>query len=221
MTKLLTQNAKMKKSGGQRYAIFNWGIPAFKSETGERTCPFAGKCAAGCYATQKTYTWPVVAAAYEWRYQQSKQSDFIDKMQAAIDLLKSRKSVADKQLVIRIHDSGDYYSGAYFLKWLQIMAANPDVLFYAYTKAVKMHQRHAKRFGLPANYKWIQSEGGTEDNAIDYDLPHSRVFKSDAELAQAGYEDAMHNDAIAFTSLTGRIGLVYHGADSKQWSTAI
>lgn len=214
MTQYLTQNAKMRKSGGQKYAIFNWGIPAIK------TCPWAGSCKAGCYATQQTYTWPVVAAAYEWRFQQALRDHFVDVMSAEITKISKRKAVRDKQLVIRIHDSGDFFNMRYMNKWLEIMARHPDVIFYAYTKSIAMHQSLDAAGRLPNNYRWIQSEGGIQDALIDYGKPHARVFGSEAELNMAGYENAMDNDAIAFTTLTGRVGLWYHGADAKKWETS-
>ena len=209
----------MKKSGGRKYAIFNWSIPAYQSELDGvpiKTCPWAGDCAVGCYAQQKTYTWPVVKAAHSRNLQLALGPDFVRLMSDNIDTLLKRKTIADKQLVIRIHDSGDFFSRTYLNKWIAIMLAYPGVVFYAYTKAIKLHIIAGS---LPPNYRWVQSEGGTQDHLIDYSKPHARVFASDAELALANYESAMDNDAIAFTSVTGRIGLVYHGAKTKLWST--
>jgi hypothetical protein len=37
--------------------------------------------------------------------------------------------------VLRIHVSGDFYSAAYVSKWHKIIAATPDVSFFAYTRS--------------------------------------------------------------------------------------
>lgn len=55
----LVQNSKIKKMSGPK--TFNWGIPAYQSANGFKTCPNAAACAKGCYATMgHTYlaTWP-------------------------------------------------------------------------------------------------------------------------------------------------------------------
>jgi hypothetical protein len=40
-----------------------------------------------------------------------------------------------KKSVIRIHESGDFYSVAYFKKWIEIAKKLPGKTFYAYTKS--------------------------------------------------------------------------------------
>lgn len=209
----------MNKSTNDNYLVFNFGIPAFKSAAGESTCPMAGKCGkdAGCYALQGPYRWSNVAQAYEFRYQQTKLDNFHELTQTELDTLKKRAKKQGKQLVIRVHDSGDYYSLNYVKKWFNIMLNNEDVLFYSYTKMVPLFK---KLKALPDNFTIIYSEGGLADNLIDTDKDrHSRVFGSHEELLDAGYDNAMDNDLVACLSDNNKIGLVYHGAKSKQWKT--
>lgn len=115
----LTQNGKMAKSGDSKYLLFNWGIPAYQSKDGTRTCPAAGQCAAGCYATQSSYTWPVVAAAYERRLELAKgpESEFLKVLQSELDRAKRKAAKERKQLAIRVHDSGDFFSLEYTRRW--------------------------------------------------------------------------------------------------------
>ena len=48
---LLTQNTKIKETGNYlKKKVFNFSIPAYKSETGKVTCPFADSCIKFCYA---------------------------------------------------------------------------------------------------------------------------------------------------------------------------
>lgn len=192
---LLTQNAKMKKSSDR---IFNFGIPAYKSSTGLKTCPFAGSCAKGCYAQMGTYTWTPVKNAYEHRLEQTLKDDFVQVMDLEIKKRKVTK--------IRIHDSGDFYSREYLQKWLTIIDLNPMVEFYTYTKSIPFFQNA----NLPKNFRVIYSYGGLRDNLIQVDKDnHARVFLSEAELNDSGYLNCSDDDNLIFN--TNKIGLVYHG----------
>lgn len=212
---LFSKNRKMKKSEKSGVSIYNFGIPAFRSLEGESTCPMAGVCAAGCYAMSGAYSWSNVKNAYETRYQATKKDDFHLIASSEIEKLKKKRGV--KQLIIRIHDSGDFYSEAYFKKWLLIMLKNPDVKFYAYTKMIEFFKNRS----LPNNFTLIFSLGGKQDSLIDQSNErHSKVFQSVKELKEAGYSDASNDDMIALGK-NKKIGLVYHGAknfENTAWS---
>lgn len=201
---LSLSNSKLKKDN-----IFTWGIPAYKSESGMITCPNAGECLKGCYARQGFYVMPTVRQAQEARLELSLTDNFVSVMDAEIKRRKVKR--------LRIHDSGDFFSVDYLNKWLNIMHLNPNVVFYAYTKMVKLFK--AKQKLLPANFHVIYSEGGTQDKAINQATDrHSRVFETLKQLRQAKYSNAYVSDKAA---MQGKqyIGLVYHGAPSKQWNT--
>lgn len=216
MTKLLTKNKKMSKSANELYTLYNFGIPAYKSFTGLITCPLAGKCIKGCYAQAGAYTWSNVAQAYEYRLEISRSDQFIDSVQKELTPKIKTAKRQGKQLVIRIHDSGDFYNVKYLNKWLKIIQNNPTVKFYAYTKMVSLF----KKLTVPNNFTVIFSEGGIVDNLIDCQKDrHSRVFPDKESLISAGYDDASKDDTVAFNSLTGKIGLIYHGVKSKAWET--
>ncbi len=220
MTQLLTQNSKIDKSSNGKYLVFNFGIPAFQSQTGLRTCPMAGQCADGCYATQGAYAWSNVQQAYEWRLQQTLRNDFVDIMSLTITAKLRTAERKGQRLAIRIHDSGDFYSIRYIAKWKRIISRFPQVVFYAYTKQVAIFQAMQKQGTIPSNFTLIYSEGGKADQLIESEMRHSRVFDSLEQLISAGYCNATSDDTVAFTSKSGRIGLVYHGARSKHWTTA-
>jgi hypothetical protein len=204
MKNYLSRNAKMRKSSGP--PIYNWGIPAYQSRDGFRTCPWAGKCAIGCYARQAAYTWPKVVEAYEARLALSRSVDFVTTIVAEI---KRRKVVK-----VRIHDSGDFYSGEYRDKWFEIMRECGATEFYAYTKAIPLFRHVA----IPSNFKLVFSEGGKLDAWIRPDMRHSRVFETEIELEASGYANASHDDAVALGP-NPKIGLVYHGYKNRTWST--
>ncbi len=211
MTKLLTQNAKMKKTSQTNgIHIFNFGIPAFRSSTGFATCPNATQCVVGCYAKSGAYLWSTVAKAYEYRLAVTQSNDFVAQVCAEIDKVVKNKKSGD--ILIRVHDSGDFYSAEYLSKWLSVAdhyASNKRVSFYAYTKMVTL----VKSTKVPDNFAFIFSYGGREDSSIDPKVDrHSYVFDSEEKLAQNGYIDASHDDSLALSPINHRIGLVYHGA---------
>ncbi len=206
---IFTQNAKMKKTSKLTgISVFNFGIPAYKSLDGTLTCPMAGLCATGCYARSGCYKFSSSVNAYENRLALTKMESFEQHIKLAIDLLLMKH----KQIVIRIHDSGDFYSKAYADKWLSICihyGFNDRIKFYAYTKMISMF----KGKSLPINLALIYSFGGKQDNLIDVNADrHAQVFENIDELTKAGYTDASNND-LTFL-LTKKIGLVYHGVKS-------
>ena len=223
MTKLLTKNNKIAKSNDDNLTIYNYGIPALETIIdGEIfvTCPMAGECAKGCYAQMGAYAWENVNSAYKFRLMQSLKVNFPDLLQQELNPKIKTALRKQKQLVIRIHDSGDFYDLTYIKKWLKIIQANPTVKFYAYTKQVIIFKKMQERGQVPDNFTLIFSEGGKADHLINTATDrHSRVFLTESDLISAGYDDASENDTVAFNSLTGKIGLIYHGYKSKEWTT--
>ena len=203
MEYLCTQNGQLKKtSKASGMRVFNFGIPAFETPDGKRTCPFAGEWAKFCYAQKGAYSWSNVKPAFKRRYEATKQDSFVDRMTAEI---KKRKIE-----VLRVHDSGDYYSPAYIEKWRQIALNCPSTLFYSYTKSIPLFK---KAEPMPENYDIIFSEGSTVDHLIDVEVDrHARIFESEEALLEAGYVNAMENDLFAtkWFNATGKVGLVIH-----------
>lgn len=190
---LLTQNGKLKKTSkvtGLR--VYNFGIPA------QDTCLWAGECKKYCYASKGAYIWSNVKPAFQRRLDATKQDNFAQVMIAEI--------VRRKANVIRIHDSGDFYSREYLHKWFKVMDSLPQVKFYAYSKSLPLLQGEQ----LPDNFTLIKSEGGKRDDLIDPSVDrHARIFKTEAELIAAGYANASNNDLIAIDS-NPKIGLLAH-----------
>lgn len=199
-------NSKLKKD-----KIFTFGIPAGYSATGIKTCPNAGKCLEGCYARRGFYVMPSVKKAQEERL-----NLFLDTPGLFV-LTISAEIKARSVKRLRIHDSGDFFNLAYFNAWLEIARRNPKTKFYAYTKMVTFFKSRAAL--LPKNFHVIFSEGGTQDHKIKETDKHSRVFDSLENLKKAGYSNAYKSDLPALQGKQ-KIGLVYHGAPSRQWVTA-
>lgn len=198
--KLLTQNAKLKKTSIEnKMRVLNFSLPAYKTITGKTVCPFAKDCIKYCYAQKGNYKYPSVIKGLNNRYELSKTDEFVPKMNATI--------ILERPTHVRIHDSGDFYSPQYLNKWVQIAKDNTNVIFYAYTKSIKFFINGLK---LPKNMKIIFSEGSKTDNLINTSKHrHARIFKSKELLNAAGYIDASNNDLKAITS-NKKVGLVYH-----------
>ena len=146
-----------------------FGIPAGK------TCIGAGHCRRYCYAMRGCYRFTCVGKAQERRYRATLRSDFVDVMVAEL----SRK----RKRVLRIHDSGDFYSQAYLDKWVDIAKRLPSFTFYCYTKSLNLDW---SEFDSMANCHRTQSMGGRFDHlAIDSVskcfVGSGKVYKSDKE----------------------------------------
>lgn len=143
---MLTQNAKLKKTSKlHKCKILGFNLPPVK------TCPYAGECKKYCYAKKcmarcnKQMQDNLVA---------TKRLDFIQRM--GEELLTKRPTH------VRIHPSGDFYSKAYFLKWVRLAKLFPEITFYAYTKSIPF----VNFTGLPRNLVLMFSYGGKRDDLI-------------------------------------------------------
>lgn len=210
---VFSQNDKMKRSSQNGIHLYNWGIPAFKSKDGTFTCPNARHCVAGCYAKSGAYLWSNVAQAYENRFNLTYDRHFKDVMVYHIDKLLKRHKTGT--VMIRVHDSGDFYSAVYQSTWYDIArhyVNNDRIKFYAYTKMVS--QSESLNCFKPNNFSLIYSLGGSQDDMIDRSkMRHSRVFTTETDLEAAGYVNASHDDNLALGP-NPKIGLVYHGTKS-------
>lgn len=201
---ILTQNRKLKKTSKlvQR-SVLNFGIPAYKSETGKVTCPFADECIRYCYARKGSFRWPNAVNAYEKRFRIARSPDFESVMNAAL-LIKNPHFV-------RVHDSGDYFSEKYMDRWFSIMRANPGIKFYSYTNSVLLMKMYDK--GVPNNFDYILSTDGKQREHVDKSTDrHAVIFNTIEELESAGYVNASDNDLLAtrWYSSNKKVGLIKH-----------
>lgn len=182
-------NRKLAKDG-----IFAFGLPAIK------TCPNAGICKEICYAKKGSYRYPVVTQAQESRFKLTRNLPLF-KLVANAEIKKRNIKI------LRIHDSGDFYSTAYLSAWFTIMRENPQTQFYAYTKEVARLKKW--RDIWPENFTVIFSYGGKQDDLIDEaNDRHARVFHP--FVPRPEYADASHSDLVAVYGKNHRIGLVKH-----------
>lgn len=196
-------NEKLEKTSGGAYRVLGFGIPADFNFEGGNTCPAALVCRGVCYAKQGRYVMSSVrdARMHNLRsYLDHGSASFV--ALAIMDLQR----LSTRYNVVRLHDSGDFFSQDYLDAWCEIASAFPDVIFYAYTKSL-----HLNHDNLPENLRITQSLGGRYDARLDLSRSHSRIFSSHDARKAAGYVDGNVSDLPAIEG-TVRIGLVYHGS---------
>jgi hypothetical protein len=152
---------------------------------------------------------PVVKDKQERNLALARSSFFDTAIGLEIEHLLKKAEKKGKNMAIRIHDSGDFFSKTYARQWLFLANKYPQVDFYGYTKEVKMWEGMPHR---PANFRLVYSLGGKHDDIIDREKHrHSRVFGSLKDLKRAGYVDASKDDSVAFLAKNNKIGLIHFG----------
>lgn len=119
-----------------KYAQFN--IPA------KTTCPYATKdCKKFCYAKRdERFTAPKMNRINS--FQASREKNFTDRMIYTIKTELSSKRFSGAVMILRLHESGDFYNMDYLKKWIDTInyfMNNPEyngkIIFQAYTKSFK------------------------------------------------------------------------------------
>jgi hypothetical protein len=110
--------------------------------------------------------------------------------------------------LVRIHESGDFFSGVYLDAWIQVAQRNPDLKFYAYTKTLPLFLY----LKLPENFFITASKGGKYDHFIDQFERHSVVVADEQEAESLGLE-IDHDDSHCFGDKP--FALLVHGTQPK------
>lgn len=125
-------NLKLKNNDETRFMI--WNLPAVV------TCPFrTAMCEKYCYARKAERMYPSCSDARQRNFETSKRGDFVERMIYTIETELTSKKFAGKKVVFRIHESGDFYSWGYMMKWVEIarhFKNNDNIVFLAYTKSI-------------------------------------------------------------------------------------
>jgi hypothetical protein len=222
---LLTQNSELRGDG-----IWSWTLPAWVVPLADgrsfNVCPSAGACAPVCYARTGTYLFPAVRQAHLDNLRAAFAPSFPERMLNELrrdryhpagrphlpELSRAHLAPEVARLLdlgaplVRIHDSGDFFSPGYLAAWLTIAEHTPGVLFYAYTKEVRLLE--AARPAAPPNLLWIYSLGGRQDHLVDRDrMRHADVFPGPEAIEQAGYADQSVHDLLCVVHPSHRIGI--------------
>jgi len=118
---------------------------------------------------------------------------------------------------VRIHESGDFYSGEYLQAWINVAKRMPDIKFYAYTKSIPFVKKLEKEIGGLPNFIITLSEGGHRDKDLgDVDIKEAKVYESPEALFNAGVmldlDDKLSREKGGKES---NFGLLIHGTQEK------
>ena len=119
--------------------------------------------------------------------------------------------------LVRIHESGDFFSLAYLRAWIAVAKLNPDLKFYCYSKSLPFFltdDLDSDLIDLPENFFMTASYGGQWDHLIDrnYFPRYSKVVMNDAEAEELGLE-VDHDDSHCFGDKP--FALLVHGTQPK------
>ena len=135
------QFGNKKLAADSKIAFVIFSLPAVL------TCPGATvECMKNCYARRderflKTRMSRLINLMI------SKQPDFETVLENAIKKTiytrkgNLRKRFIGKEIVFRIHESGDFYNDTYMKAWFHVAARFPDITFFTYTKSFKIYER--------------------------------------------------------------------------------
>lgn len=128
---LKVSRSNMKLVPNEKTGFIIWNLPA------KLTCPYrTPHCELLCYARKAERMYPTVLPSRHSNWEWAERDDFVEYMTNTIwhAYIFGRK----EELIVRIHESGDFYNQEYADKWLQIMlncSVLPGVKFIAYTKS--------------------------------------------------------------------------------------
>lgn len=212
--KLVLTARLLEEMLGENVTIGSLNLPAVK------TCPGAMDCMTYCYAMQGRFA---MTRTQIIRFRNLLSLQDCDDMAK----LLTREFIAwilgnsggDKVVVLRLHDSGDFFSQGYVNAVAQAVertkAILPDLLDhevefipYAYTKSLHLDLSPLVNAGV----RLVQSHGGKYDHLIDESLPIAQVFAKGAEIPD-GWIDGQSEEHADTLAILGhkRIALSYHG----------
>jgi hypothetical protein len=184
------QNNKTRKLAGKRFArkwlrgrkvysldlLSGWACP-FAKECKSRAVKIDGKfrikdgphCKFRCFSASQE------ARLYNVYRRRKHNFDLLRKAKTKRNMVKLLREALPKDTgLVRIHVGGDFFSQNYFDAWIELAESRPDILFYAYTKALAYWVNRKDR--IPANLVLTASHGGIFDELIKkYNLRSAKV----------------------------------------------
>lgn len=141
------------------------------------TCPGAKECLAWvdmsgklqdgkhqkfrCFEASMEVAFSSLRAMAKRNLEKLKEAKTVEKMAQLIHM----SLPARRYEWVRVHVGGDFYSGSYFMAWMEAARRNPDRMFYAYTKSLPTWVKY--RALVPDNFVITASRGGKFDSLID------------------------------------------------------
>ena len=138
----------------------------------------------------------------------------IEALQMLITQSIDAKDPKSKIELVRIHESGDFWSELYFLAWLRVARKNPTRKYYAYTKQLQLWLNNLDQ--IPENFYLTASQGGNLDPLLK---SHAHKFVRISHVVYSQMEaDSLglsidHDDSHCFGAKP--FALLVHGTQPK------
>ena len=158
-----------------------------------------------CYAAGLEARYSNVRASVDNNLRRLKEAKTAENMAALIDFSLPARRFEN----IRVHANGDFYSGDYFIAWMEAARRNPERVFYAYTKSLPTWVRLRKL--VPTNFVLTASYGGKFDALIaKHNLRSAKVVMHPDEAEALGLK-IDKTDGLARDPDHGDFALLIHG----------
>ncbi len=197
-------------------------------------CIGADECDDWCYAQNGNFEFPNVDMAR--RRNQASMDALIASGEAANSLhdvllawilRRQSGSRIERHYLLRIHDSGDFFSVPYCIAWVEALARIHSTLGtlgldecvtlipYAYTKSYKL--REAMCLLAEGGVRLVQSLESKWPEEINWDLPVAAVFPKGTEVPE-GWVHGNTEEMADLHAILGahRIALPHHGAKGRK-----
>lgn len=234
MVKFSPANTKLKKLYKKRY-LQKWlkgGRKVYSLDLlSGWSCPFARDCNSRAVETPagrriqdgKHCQFRCYSASQEVQYDnvykvRKSNFDAIRNCKTQGEIVKLLQDSLPKNAgIVRWHSAGDFFNPKYFSAAVELARRNPNVLFYAYTKAVGYWITHLDKGSLPSNLVLTASRGGKFDALIDtWNLRSVQVVGSTYQARKLGLPvDNDDSHAADPARRDNSFALVIHGTQPK------
>lgn len=187
------------------------------------SCPFAllcravadkltGKISDGHYQTVRCYAASIECAFPAVRRRRWANFECLKACESREQMAQLILKFLPKANFVRVHSSGDFFSQDYFDAWMDVARAHPNIVFYAYTKALPFWV--LRLGGTPFNFRLNASYGGVYDRYIPlYNLKSVTIVNSEDEARRLNLE-IDHDDSHAWQQ-DKSFALLLHGNGPK------
>ena len=143
---------------------------------GKRTVKDGANCKFRCYAASQEVLYTAVYEKRKYNLELiqntlNSENGFYKTYELINESL--HKSINKNIKKVRIHSSGDFFSGEYLRSWLAVARLNPQLKFYCYSKSLNLFGTNVS---IPNNFYLTASVGGKFDYLIYKGYPQFKRY---------------------------------------------
>lgn len=187
---IYTSNGNTKLNSNENVSFIIFNIPAIM------TCPYrTNLCETNCYAVKAEIQYGLNCMLRRFaNFKLSQRKDFVELMIKHLEGKVNHHTRRNKLIVVRIHESGDFYSKEYAMKWLEIarhFINNKKIVFMAYTKSLPYFENE----NIPNNFVirasiWADTEKHLLEMSSKYPT-YTALTPEEMEKSKASYCDCL------------------------------